>query len=308
MPLELAESLLVLSHSIGIRNITIIGGEPTLWPHIIAFNKFCTGNKVKTTVATNAIRFGDDDFWERYIQHPNEAVGVSIKAHNVRLLKNATSSGHYQSMVKGLRRAFVQFRIGASTVYNRVCAEHLVDIASFAMDCGARSLGISPCTPVFYGGTSHNDYGVEPAEMVRHITSLYPRLEAVTQGRISFAMKLPFCFWPKDFIKMLINKGQITSSCQLRQRAGIVFDHDGSLAVCNSLTECSLGKYGVDFTDGDSLLAHLNSPLVAKLYDKVTSYPSPKCIGCKMYDACGGGCMMYWTHYNPQVCIPGWHE
>ncbi len=80
----------------------------------------------------------------------------------------------------------------------------------------------------------------------------------------------------------------------------------GCIAVCNSLTDCPIGKYGVDFNDGNSLLSHLNSPLVTKLYDRITSYPSTKCVDCEKFDMCGGGCMMFWTSFKPQDCIPGW--
>ena len=306
MTIEMARNLLVIVQSIGIDHITIIGGEPTLWPHLIEFNRACASHNIKTAIVTNSIHFSDDEFWERYILQKNETVSVSIKAHDARLLKSAASSLHYTSMVKGLRRAFEQFKIGASTVYNRICAEHIVDIAKFTMDCGARRLNISPCTPAFFGGRSHAEYVVEPSVMVRHIVSVYPELAEITGGKISFAMKLPFCFWPRDFIDMLIDKGQITSSCQLRQRAGVVFDSDGSVAVCNSLTDCPIGKYGLDFADGDSLLSHMSSPSVTRLYDKITSYPSTKCVGCEKYGMCGGGCMMFWTHLNPQDCIPGW--
>jgi len=58
--------------------------------------------------------------------------------------------------------------------------------------------------------------------------------------------------------------------------------------------------------DGNSLLSHLNSLLVTKLYDRITSYPSTKCVDCEKYDMCGGGCMMFWTSFKPEECIPGW--
>ena len=48
------------------------------------------------------------------------------------------------------------------------------------------------------------------------------------------------------------------------------------------------------------------SPLVTKLYDRITSYPSTKCVDCEKFDMCGGGCMMFWTSFKPQDCIPGW--
>lgn len=306
MTIQMAKDLLVLVQSIGIKHITLIGGEPTLWQPLIEFNQMCSDSGVSTAIVTNAIRFGDDEFWDQYIAHRNQTVSVSIKAHDAQLLKDATASLQFTQMQKGLCRAFAQFKIGASTVYNNICASHILDIARFAMDCGASRLNISPCTPAFYNGEFRADYIVEPAAMVKHLVEVYPKLDEITGGRISIAMKLPFCFWPRDFIDMLLNKGQITSSCQLRQHAGIIFDSNGNVSVCNSLSSFPVGKYGSDFTSGASLLTHMNSSTVTRIYEKITSYPSTKCIDCEKYDTCGGGCAMFWTFFNPQACIPGW--
>jgi len=75
-----AQRLCEIAQGIGVRHVLLIGGEPTLWPHLAETNRACRGRGLHTTLVTNAAAFGNDTYWERYLEAPNDNVGVSIKA------------------------------------------------------------------------------------------------------------------------------------------------------------------------------------------------------------------------------------
>ncbi len=306
MTLDLAKALVSLLESLGIRDVTVIGGEPTLWKHLIEFNAFCAGRGIKTGLVTNAMRFGVDSFWERYVKAPNNHAGVSVKAFDEKSLRVVAGVARFDLSRKGIERAVKFFNCGVSTVYNTVCADNLVEIARFAMECGAKSLRISPCTPALSGRKVDGSYVVEPHALVKNVVSIYPQLHEITHGQMSFSMKLPLCLWPREFIDTLIRRNQINTVCQLQHRSGLIFDTDGRLAICNSLFDYPIGRYGKDFSDTDSLLAVVNGPDAVALYDRLTSYPSKKCIECEKFNICAGGCPLFWTLYHPEELIPGW--
>lgn len=306
MTFELAEQLLTLILSLGIRSVTIIGGEPTLWTPLLDFNKLCNSKKMKTTLVTNAMKFGDDAFWEKYQTAQNSKVGISVKAFDDESLKRVASVSSFGLSKRGLERGITAFRCGVSTVYNTTCTDSLIDIAKFSMDCGAKSLSISPCTPSFYEGNVDGTYVVHPRTVAQNVLEMYPKLDEVTNGQVLFSMKLPLCLWPKDFIEELVRKEQISTVCQLQHRTGLIFDVDGKLAICNSLFDYPIGKFGEEFIDKETLLSLMNRPTTVGLYDKFTSYPSTKCIDCEKYDLCAGGCPLFWSLYHPQEIIPGW--
>lgn len=306
MPFELAESLLTLILSLGIRSVTIIGGEPTLWSPLLDFNKLCNLKKVRTTLVTNAMRFGDDAFWEKYQMAQNSKVGISVKAFDDESLKRVASVSSFGLSKRGLERGIATFKCGVSTVYNTTCADSLIDIAKFFMDCGAKFLSISPCTPSFCGDNVDDTYVIHPRTVAQKVLEMYPKLDEVTNRQVLFSMKLPLCLWPKEFIEELAKKGQISTVCQLQHRTGLIFDVDGKLAICNSLFDYTIGKFGEEFIDKETLLSLMNKPTTVGLYDKLTSYPSTKCIGCERYDLCAGGCPLFWSLYHPQEIIPGW--
>lgn len=301
----LAQKIIQMVLSLNIRSITILGGEPTVWGQLIDFNKVCKTHNLKTRIVTNAIRFGNDNFWAKYLENPNTKAGISVKAFDKESLKSITGTGSFKLMEKGLKRGIEYFKCGVSSVYSKSSFESILDVARFSMDCGARSFSISPCTPSFCEGSADGGSVVDPKIMVDHIIGVYPKLEEITNGKVSFSMKLPLCLWPREFIEHLVKQDQISTVCQLQQKSGIIFDVNGQLALCNSLFDFPVGEYGKDFSDEKSLIALMNSKKTVEMYDKLTAYPSNKCVTCSWWSVCGGGCPLYWTFLNPEEVISG---
>ncbi len=306
MSLELAKKLTMLMSNIGINHLFLIGGEPTLWKPLIDFNRFCNEVGMKTTIVTNAMRFGVNNFWEEYKENPNTSVGISLKAYDSETLKKNIGVSNSKIVLLGIKRGIEFFRCGVSTVYNSLYLDNLLDMAKFAMGCGARSLSIGFCTPIVTRTQADSQFMIDPTLLIPSVIKDYRKLSEITSGHLGFSMKLPLCLWPKDFIEMLIQKNQITTVCQLQQRTGVIFDVDGSLIACNGLYDYPIGKYKEDFSNRKEILNFLSSRKVINFYDQINTYPSEKCISCKMYTYCAGGCNLLWTVYNAKQMIKGW--
>src|SRR3989344_4717762 len=177
--LKYSQEILSLLQTLGTKEVIIIGGEPTLWPHLIETNRFCRTQKIKTTIATNAVRFSDDSFWCDYTQNPNDFGGISIKGFSKENLKLVAGTNNFNRSVLGIKRGLAFFKGGVSVVYNSICVDNLVDLAKFAMDCGARSLTISPCTPTFGGTWVESEFVISPKQIVENITRDYGRFREI---------------------------------------------------------------------------------------------------------------------------------
>jgi len=305
MSLGLAKRLLALLNELNIRNLIVIGGEPTLWGPLLDFNKLCVQENIKTTLVTNAMRFGIDSFWEEYQSSPNTRVGISVKAFDADSLMRNAHVDSFEATKRGIERGVNLFKSGVSVVLGSDSANALTNLAKFAMDCGARHFSISPCTPAFCSGVPDGSFVMHPQDIVRTLVDAYPRLNEITRKRLSISIKTPLCIWPKEFVETLVRRNQLKTVCQLHQRAGLVFDVDGKLAICNSLYEYVVGQFGVDFHDKESLIKLVNNPRTVALYNKLTSYPSTKCVDCEKYTVCAGGCPLFWSMYDPEEIIPG---
>jgi len=300
-----AMDIVTMLISIGVRNILLLGGEPTLWPWLLQFNRFCKEKDVETVIITNAMRFGVDQYWDEYQKSPNTDCGVSLKSHDADSLRQATEVKAFELVTKGIKRAISFFKSGASVTYNKSCEDSLVDIARYAMDCGARSLNINFCSPAFKGDEIDTEFMLSPLIIASNVTRDYEDLCRVTDGHVVFSMRTPLCTWPEEFIKELELKNQLMTVCQLQKRSGIVFDYDGSIMMCNGLFSYPLGKYTEDFSDGEGLVSLLNNKQTSTYYDALRSYPSVRCKSCKWYEKCAGGCPLMWVVYNPKEVIKG---
>ena len=83
MTLDFAKKIALFIHSCGIKKVIIIGGEPTMWEILTDLNRFCRELGLETVLATNAMRFSDKVFWEKYKDDPNDSIGISLKGHNI---------------------------------------------------------------------------------------------------------------------------------------------------------------------------------------------------------------------------------
>ena len=303
---DYVKRIINILRELGVKSVLFIGGEPTLWPHLLEANQYASDCKIKTIIVSNAARFGDDDFWEAYEEHPNDHGGISIKGFGPEDLLRVAEYKNFDRVKLGIERAVKFWHCGAGIVYNSMHANSVVELAKFIMDCGARSMNITSCTPSFSTTSVESKYVVDLKTTVANIVRDYPELDRITHGRISFFMKLPLCLWPKDFLNTLITKKQISSVCQLQERGGLIFDIDGKVMMCNGLFHEPIGQLDQDFTDATTLTAFLNQPRINGYYDAINSYPSTKCIDCPMYTKCGGGCPLFWSIYKPEEVIPGW--
>lgn len=303
MDINLAKKIAQITIDCGIKKIFIIGGEPTIWKHLFSFNRFCKEKGIKTTLVTNGLRFSDDIFWKDYKKNPNDSAGISLKAFDEDSYKKITGVSNFKAVVTGLERGLKFFNCGISAVSSSSEPKELIKIANFSKSIGANHLNIGFCTPIITKKGIISDFMASPGKIVSNLTSVYEEINSLTEGKISFSMKLPLCIWPKEFIELLILRKQISTSCQLRSRSGLIFGLLGEVILCNTLFEYPVGKFGEDFFDANGLIKFLNNPSISNYYKRMGNYPSEKCISCDSYPKCGGGCAMMWSVYKPAAII-----
>ncbi len=303
MSLDLAMRITKILQSAGVQHLFVTGGEPTLWKHLFEFNDFCRRIGLETTLVTNGMRFGNDAFWWQYLEHPNSYVGVSIKAGNPVQLRETTKVRQFAAVTKGITRAMTHFHSGVGIVYNTYCSDNLIEMSEYALSCGAKTVKLDFCTPVFMDNEPAAISLIEPSRIASNILRDYPRLEEITHGNLAFIMSVPFCIWPKELIQELKAKNRIESVCHLLRREGIVIGTDGSLFMCNELFDFPIGKYPENFESAESLIEFLSSQEINGYYEELSRYPSDRCQECTWYLDCGGGCPLQWSVYEPSNVV-----
>ena len=305
MPLELAKKILDVLVEVGIKHVILIGGEPSMWKSVFKFSDYCKEKSVSCGMVTNACLFGDDHYWERFLESPFSSIGISVKGITEQQFENIVGAKTlYRQTMIGLERLLNYFpNSSVSIVYSNLFDyDDLLLIATRCHELGAKMFQLGGCSATIDGNCANDEFMVDRDSFVETILKIFPVLNELYDGRVVLEPRLPLCVFPKDFLKKLISEGQIQNMCHVQNRSGIVFDNDGYILPCNSMVEVKMGKIGKDFSNGKELLALLNSDDIRSGYVEMLKYPSEECTFCDLNDYCRGGCIVNWTVLDPGIC------
>ena len=258
---------------------------------------------LKTILVTNGRRFRSEKFQRAFEQHPTSVIAPSLKAFDGQSCASITGNKDFGGVKHGISYVCNRSKTYVSIVYSTLIQGQLIRMIETAVELGAFGVRISNCTPMSENGIFTSPYTVDYETFEAEVCDCYERATEITRGRLSFDLKMPLCIWPPYFVSRLISNSQISSGCQFFRHAGVIFDVDGTVILCNSMFDCPVGKFGEDFFDKEGLLKLLNSAQVNRIYNHITSYPSKICVNCKLYSRCRGGCPIMWTTHNPEDII-----
>lgn len=305
MPWAMAEQLIHSAYGIGVRSFVLIGGEPTLHPQMMDMVSLIARLGCKVTIMTNGIDFSDPEFCHAVKRAGGAQVRTNIS------LKGITDEEYQRycgtpAFTKVLAAAenCRQAALGNSFVYV-LTAENVDGLTDFAGKYAALNLQQDPmnfayCNDCLLGNDFVPTYGEKKniIEIDHSFARQYEAVYRLMQGNFILHQSLPMCMTEKSMFRTMRERGQAFTACHVVKRNGVIFDTDGSLLLCNHLLGYSIGEYGADYHDADTLKAYLYGPQMQAVRDKLGSMPSSQCAGCANGSLCGGGCCIRWFSEN----------
>ena len=250
---ETAQRLVNIGLGIGAKSFILLGGEPTLWPHLCSVCRYLTECEVEATIVTNGWRFADKDF-AKEVKDTGVSVNISLKAGNPIQYRQLTKVSAYGKTLLAIRN-LVELGIAPSVTItaNALVMDNLEQLVKVAFDSGARSIVIEFCSATFDDKNKpQQGYMLSPKEMAGKIMQKYDLLDRHSNGNLGIMQTLPFCLFPGDFIRKLHINEHLISGCHVIGRSGVVFTHDGAVLLCNCLYGFELGKLDMDFNDAET--------------------------------------------------------
>lgn len=300
LDINLAYGLIDIFKDFGIKHICLLGGEPTLYKYLDDVIKYINNNNMKATLVTNGISLSNEEFLNNIIDSGISNINISLKGECKEKYKEITGFDCYNKVMKAINNcAQRKIKFGVSMVLTEDNINSYTLGLEDAYKAGARNFNLSFCYE-FNMNKEYSNYlsKMNPRNIIKGFIKSYDKLDKVTHHRFKLFQTYPLCLWDKDFIQMLDSKNQVSSVCQLQSKTGLLFDNFGNIIPCNAMYEVKLGKYGVDFTDSNSLKQYIRNDKIRKMYKRFCGLPSTKCINCKMVLYCGGGCVCQWTNYS----------
>lgn len=106
----------------------------------------------------------------------------------------------------------------------------------------------------------------------------------------------PLCIYTEEQLSIL--SGKLASPCQIYFENGITFDTDMNLIPCNMHFENRIGQLGVDFTTYGEFEDFTQNGIYRSTINRLRQFPSDRCITCKYWHSCYGGCSVTWKNYS----------
>lgn len=302
MKLDVAKRLIDISVGMGSKNFKLIGGEPTIYPYFFEILEYLITFNVDIIIVTNGIKLADKEFCyalKKY-NYPKLHLGISIKGSSDEEYLHDCGNRGYSLLLNGIKNCD-EMKLSYSLSY-LLTNENIKTLESFANNIKLsgikKSIFMSYCNNVISENDSTDNKLM--LEMDYAFSKKYEIINTILENKLHLHQIFPLCMCePTTYAKML-ERGQVTTTCHVNKRNGLIFDTDGSILLCNHLAGYGIGQFDIDFSDLTSFKKYWNSKYVIDLYNKFTTIPSESCLNCEYITRCGGGCFLQWftQHFN----------
>ncbi|MFH0714726.1 MAG: radical SAM protein, partial [Candidatus Diapherotrites archaeon] len=103
MDLEYAKDVLQEMKDCGAKHCLLIGGEPTLYPHLLEIIEFGTKIGLSMKIVSNGTRMADKTFVEKLKNAGLVHASISIEASTQELHDQITSAKSFERMIQGIK-------------------------------------------------------------------------------------------------------------------------------------------------------------------------------------------------------------
>lgn len=296
LTLPLLKSILTLLKPFPIKNLVLIGGEPTIHPQFLDFLSVIREQKYSFSLVTNGLVFKDNVFLKKSIALGLKNISLSLKAPSndkYREWTGVSALTDFSKAVENIRKN--NLAVMLSLVITTELIPYIQDLIYLLKDLKIDKIHLDAERPAVEENTI--SYETNIATLLSGVKKV---INALEKNKINYDFKasFPFCLYPHNFLNNLKKKGLLKSACQMVCASGLVFDTNGDLLACNQLCNYPLAVYGKDFKENYDLLKLISSKEITEFYQKMASYPNIKCKNCPEWAECGGGCRINWLYKN----------
>lgn len=300
MPLKMAKDLVDICSDIGIKHITLIGGEPTIYPNLLELIEYSRSKNMRCGFVTNGIALKDKALVLALIEKGMKSFSVSLKGENQDAFLSITGCDAFDTVRSGVENCL---RSGATVTISMVLTKDnipgFLEAVKVFSDLGVSNFRFSFC----YEFNTSDEYHMylsdaDPREVIRKFVEAYPQLDKLTNHRFTLFQSYPMCLWDPQIIEQMRMKKQLSSVCQLLTKSGLLFDESGNIIPCNAMYKIKLGKFYQDFSNAKELIELSKSPSFVEAYTHFCGVPDKSCLDCEQLSVCGGGCVCQWTNYS----------
>lgn len=295
MTLETVEAAVKVYKDLPMENVILIGGDPTVHPQLVEIIRMIRENGLKPLLLTNSLKLANKEFLERTIEAGLEGVCTSLKAGTAKEYLSLTGVDalvEIERAMQNIQATGIDHKVSVTVC--RPILHSFEEIIQVVKRNQIRWFSIEFERPVIYRDKVETEGTATPQELVDFCLRIYPKL---IKAKVDFNIRisLPFCRFPENFIKTLIENQHITSGCQIFNGVGVIFDPEGKVLPCGHFCNHSIGQLGVDFSTAAEYYEFRKREEITDFYNAFNFCPSQQCVDCRYWEQCGAGCRVRWV-------------
>lgn len=294
MSFETADRVMDLMSELGVKDVGLIGGEPTVYPKVEELIKRAKAKGLRPTLYSNGRMLANKEFANKIAEAGPYCVNVSVQCGSGDKEKHDATvgvKGAWEETTRGIDNCFrLGLRLGLETVlchsdlgvYKRIIDEFAYTRAKF----------------IFYRQVPVVNEGLLRARVLSNKATkeafkkvyAYARRKGVDAYLFS---RMPLCWWDEsdETEKRIMRK--VVSRCHVLSGRNLVVDVDGKVLPCPQW----IGLHSMDLLEGgvvkpkERFLEEWNEGAPKRVRENLLYYPHEKCVECKFYGKkCTGGC------------------
>lgn len=279
----------------GAKTCVFIGGEPTIYPHIVESVRFATDQGLSVRIMTNGRKLSDRGFVKQLKDAGLKHCSVSIEGVKDVHEQITGVTGSFDESISGIQSCQSEGvpvnSISTIGNQNKGTMEQLVCLLR---EVGLKRSVFNMCSsqPSGYGGEDKGVIGLD--EYARIVEDIGMRFDFVR-----FYALIPLCLFNQDKMHRLLELGRLNITCSLFADA-VAIDPSGNLSPCTHMADIVYGNLNTPNGLSDFLATKTKERDVFK-----THAPSEKCVDCRLWNTCLGGCNLIWFSRRAEDSIKG---
>ncbi len=297
-----------LLKELGIKKITLIGGEPTMYKgleDIIATSKeigFDVG------MVSNGRNFSSRRFTKKIKSAGLDRLTISVEGSCSEMHDKITQvAGSFEQTIKGIDNCY-EFGVPIATesTVSYVNQDDLPNLVRFFKSKNVSIASFNVCGPCL---TKKHSFTVQPIDASKLLTKIYEISKEVGL-KINIVTPQPLCNFSSEIAEDMLKNKSINTRCYSFYGSGFVIDFNGDILPCvhySGFPFFNIRKNG-SFMNKDEFLDEFftEGKSADRFRKKLWTYPSIKCINDPDYGKkCLGGCPLFWFEFNPEEQIKG---
>jgi len=308
MSLGYARDLAEKMKKAGASNCILIGGEPTLYKDLVKLIETLKHLEIDATLVTNGRRLSNVDYTKNIIHAGLDRVVVSVEGWDKESHNLITGARSFKETEVGIKNALnLGIKTETLTTISTLNCNNLEGIYRLLTSWGVKTIDFNFAIPQL-NEKSQAEWTYTPnlAKAVENVEKLYLKVISEGRGQLGITGTVPLCLFNQKIVEELMDKGWVNFGCHMYWGTGIAFDGSGSILPCTHFAGYGIGEKNIN-VEGKSKVTDFvkfsNSGLAYKFRKKLFKYPTKKCVECKYWGYCVGGCPLLWLDKNPDDII-----